>query len=245
MAPLALRPLCAVLSGTFRYLQWPLYYLLIFPRQLGGDWVGRSRSYPLGLSQFSEELGLAFDIRPICRPALLVLPLVRWWRAGRHLESPVCRRATDSTDRLGCRRLHVRHDLWCGDLPARRPLVLGCFQGARVTGFYSLCIRRMVCLFSAICGSDTLVCTTRPARCSRPLPLDYTNQHRVSSGCWRFCVSSAASFFIFGHALSIEATPLRIIGMGVLVYVSSWVSNALYTRCCLGPCQAAPRTASS
>ena len=140
MAPLALlAPVSGVLSGTFRALQWPrlLAYTTIVSSVATGSVV-------LGLilwgSPSSVRVGLAFDIRPIVALALLVLPLVRWWRAGRHLESTSV--STVTTRRIVSVAVGFMFVMTFGAVISQLDvLVLGAFRGCPGDGFLLSCIR--------------------------------------------------------------------------------------------------------
>ena len=163
MAPLALlAPVSGVLSGTFRALQWPrlLAYTTIVSSVATGSVV-------LGLilwgSPSSVRVGLAFDIRPIVALALLVLPLVRWWRAGRHLESTSV--STVTTRRIVSVAVGFMFVMTFGAVISQLDvLVLGAFQGARVDGFLLSCIPAIgnfVLGIPAVVGSFFLPAVTR------------------------------------------------------------------------------------
>lgn len=228
MAPLALlAPVSGVLSGAFRALQWPrlLAYTTVASSVATGSVV-------LGLilwgSPSSVRVGLAFDIRPIVALPLLVLPLVRWWRAGRHLESTSV--STVTTRRIVSFAVGFMFVMTFGAVISQLDvLVLGAFRGARVTGFYSpaSAMGNFVLGIPAVVGSFFLPAVTRLSaqHDQRGVAALYHWTTRISIALAAPAVAvllvcpAALLSTVFGHALSIEATPLRMIGLGVLVYV--------------------------
>ncbi|MHB8247153.1 MAG: lipopolysaccharide biosynthesis protein [Acidimicrobiales bacterium] len=230
MTPIALlAPTSGVLMGTFRALQWPR--LLAYTMIAGSVTTAMVILILIDTgSPGSISVGVAFDVRPLVALPFLAWPLVRWWRSGRRMDQA-------GTPGVSNRRivslavafmLAMTFGVAISQLDV---LVLGAFHGARLTGLYSpaSAIGTFVMAMPLVVASFYLPVVTRLA----------AEQDRVGISDlyhWATRVSLALSApvlavalicpgalleVVFGPSLSVEAMPLRIIGIGALLNVTA------------------------
>ncbi|MHB1987440.1 MAG: oligosaccharide flippase family protein [Acidimicrobiales bacterium] len=228
MTPIVLfAPVTSILIGAHRALRWPrlLAYALVASS-------AATASAIIGLiiagSPSSVTVGAGLDVRPVVTVLLLVWPLSRWWRS---------RHTSNGSDgpRIKVRRfvsLAVGFALAMtfGTVVSQLDVVvLGAFHGARVTGLYSpaSAVANFLISVPLVIAAFYVPVVTRLVAQG-----DHGPVADLYHWATRFSIAFAAPLLavvlvcpgallavIFGHSFSVEATPLRILGIGLLIYV--------------------------
>lgn len=225
MAPVViLGPAQGLILGPARAFGWPRLLALLNAAS-GVATAVAVIAVVLSGAPTAVKVGAAFDLRPLVFVAASFVPLWRWWtraqRQGERLPDPL------PASRVISLSAAFALALLFGVLVAQLDvLVLGAFRGARTAGLYSpaAAVAGFALAAPGVVGSWYLPVVTRR--------IAEGNQDAVSS-LYHYATRAGLAFggpllaivvvcpgaalaFLFGHGITVEATPLRLMGIGAV-----------------------------